>query len=75
MARRVVEQEWGQRPDRQLEHAPAGSTCRVRLGDRLAPLIGAAPGTCVVSDTTTHNLHQVLAAALRIADDRDAGAG
>ena len=25
----------------------------------------------MVSDTTTHNLYQVLAAALRIADDRD----
>jgi len=37
-----------------------------RLGDRLAPLIGAAPGDVAVTDTTSLNLFKALAAALRI---------
>ncbi|MEJ7804513.1 MAG: kynureninase [Telluria sp.] len=35
-----------------------------RLGDRLAPLIGARPGEVVVNDTTSLNLFKALAAAL-----------
>ncbi|MCE8017676.1 kynureninase [Halomonas sp. MCCC 1A17488] len=31
-----------------------------RLGDRLAPLLGAAPGEVLVSDTITHNLYKLL---------------
>jgi kynureninase len=70
VARRVVEQEWGE--DLIGSWNAAGwFDLPVRLGERLGPLIGAEPGTCVVTDTTTHNLHQVLAAALRIATDRD----
>ena len=68
VARRVVEQEWGH--DLIGSWNTAGSfDLPVRLGDRLAPLIGAASGTCVVTDTTSDNLFQVLGAALRIADD------
>ncbi len=37
-----------------------------RLGDRLAPLIGARPGEVVVNDTTSLNLFKALAAALRM---------
>ena len=37
-----------------------------RLGDRLAPLIGAGPGEVAVTDTTSLNLFKALAAALRI---------
>lgn len=37
-----------------------------RLGDRLAPLVGAAPGEVAVTDTTSLNLFKALAAALRI---------
>jgi kynureninase len=37
-----------------------------RLGDRLAPLIGAKPGEVVVTDTTSLNLFKALAAALDI---------
>jgi kynureninase len=37
-----------------------------RLGDRLAPLIGARPGEVVVTDTTSLNLFKALAAALEI---------
>jgi kynureninase len=37
-----------------------------RLGDRLAPLIGARPGEVVVNDTTSLNLFKALAAALKM---------
>lgn len=37
-----------------------------RLGDRLAPLVGAARGEVAVTDTTSLNLFKALAAALRI---------
>ncbi|WP_426107023.1 kynureninase [Massilia sp. TSP1-1-2] len=37
-----------------------------RLGDRLAPLIGARAGEVVVNDTTSLNLFKALAAALRM---------
>jgi kynureninase len=35
-----------------------------RLGDKLAPLVGAKPGEVVVTDTTSINLFKALAAAL-----------
>ena len=34
-----------------------------RVGDRIAKLIGAAPGTVTVADSTTINLYKVLMAA------------
>jgi len=37
-----------------------------RLGDRLAPLIGARAGEVVVTDTTSLNLFKALAAAMQI---------
>jgi kynureninase len=41
-----------------------------RLGHRIAGLIGAAPGTVVVADSTSINLFKVLAAALRLRPGR-----
>jgi kynureninase len=41
-----------------------------RVGDRLAPLIGAGPGEVVVHDSTTVNLYQLVRAALRLRPDR-----
>lgn len=37
-----------------------------RLGDKIAPLVGAAPGELVVADSTSINLYKVLSAALNI---------
>ena len=39
-----------------------------RVGDRLAPIIGAPPGTVIVHDSTTVNLYQLVHAALALRD-------
>lgn len=41
-----------------------------RVGERIAKLIGAAPGTVMVADSTSVNLFKVLVAALRLRPDR-----
>jgi len=41
-----------------------------RVGARIAPLVGAAPGTVTVADSTSVNLFKVLAAALRLRPGR-----
>lgn len=41
-----------------------------RVGDRLAPLIGAAAGEVVVHDSTTVNLYQLVDAACALRPDR-----
>jgi kynureninase len=41
-----------------------------RVGDKIAGLIGAAPGEVVVADSTSINLFKVLAAALTLNPDR-----
>lgn len=43
-----------------------------RLGDRLAPLIGAGPGEVLVTDSTTVNLFKLLQVALQLRPDRRA---
>lgn len=41
-----------------------------RVGDRLAPLIGARPGEVAVHDSTTVNLYQLIRAVRRLRPDR-----
>ena len=43
-----------------------------RVGDRLAPLIGARPGEVAVHDSTTVNLYQLVRAAIRLRPDHTA---
>jgi kynureninase len=68
-ARDVVGQEWGQGLIRSWNTA-GWFALPGRLGDRLAPLIGAQDGEVVVTDTTSLNLFKALAAALAIQADR-----
>nr|WP_255465806.1 aminotransferase class V-fold PLP-dependent enzyme [Cellulomonas sp. APG4] len=41
-----------------------------RIGDHLAPVLGASPGQVLVGDSTTVQLHQALSAALRLTPGR-----
>ncbi|MCC2973495.1 kynureninase [Massilia sp. IC2-476] len=61
----VVAREWGQDLIKSWNTAGWFELPK-RLGDRLAPLIGANAGEVVVTDTTSLNLFKALAAALQI---------
>jgi kynureninase len=70
-AAQVVQQEWGEGLIRSWNSAGWFALPR-RLGDRLAPLIGAGPDEVLVTDTTSVNLFKLLAAMLRLQGERDA---
>ncbi len=61
----VVAQEWGVDLIRSWNQA-GWFDLPLRLGDMLAPLIGAAAGEVAVTDSTSINLFKVLAAALQL---------
>jgi kynureninase len=65
-AARVVEQEWGQGLIRSWNSA-GWFDLPERLGNRIAPLIGAGPDQVVATDSTSINLFKVLSAALTMA--------
>lgn len=44
---------------------------QIRLGDLLAPLIGASPGEVLISDSTSVNLYKLAWAAVKARPDRD----
>jgi kynureninase len=69
----VVAREWGQDLIRSWNSAGWFDLPR-RLGDRLAPLIGARAGEVVVTDSTSLNLYKALAAGLNM-QASGAGAG
>jgi kynureninase len=66
--RAVVEQEWGRDLVRGWNagwwDAPS------RVGDKIAPLIGAAPGQVLVSDSTSANLFKLVMAGLALKPGR-----
>ncbi|MQA19568.1 kynureninase [Rugamonas rivuli] len=64
-AQQVIAQEWGHDLIRSWNTAGWFDLPK-RLGNRLAPLIGAADGEVVVTDTTSVNLFKALAAALHM---------
>ncbi|MBN8902264.1 MAG: kynureninase, partial [Rhodospirillales bacterium] len=59
----VVAQEWGQSLIRAW-NAHGWIDLGVRVGEKIGRLIGAAPGSTVVADSTSINLFKLLAAAL-----------
>jgi len=61
----VVTEEWG-RDLIQSWNTAGWFSLPQRLGNRIAPLIGAGPDQTVVTDTTSINLYKVLTAALRM---------
>ncbi|RLK35430.1 kynureninase [Cupriavidus plantarum] len=69
-AAEVVASEWGEGLIRSWNDAGWFDLPR-RLGNKLAPLIGAKEDEVVVTDTTSINLFKVLAAALRVQEQRD----
>ncbi len=69
-AQEVISAEWGDGLIRSWNTAD-WFTLPQRLGNKLAPLIGAKPDEVVITDTTSVNLFKVLAAALRVQDARD----
>ncbi|MEU1623817.1 kynureninase [Streptomyces sp. NPDC020096] len=64
----VVEREWGRLRIRSWDES-GWWTAPERVGDRIAPLIGAAPGQVVVGDSTSVNVFKALVAAVRMAPD------
>ena len=62
----VVQQEWGQGLIRSWNSA-GWMALSQRVGDKIARLVGAAPGELVVADSTSVNLFKVLSAALDLA--------
>jgi len=65
--RRVLHDEWAGGLIRSWEH---WVDLPQQVGNRLAPLIGAAPGEVVVHDSTTVNLFQLVDAACALRPDR-----
>ena len=64
-AQQVIADEWGADLIRSWNKA-GWFDLPSRLGDKLAPLVGAKADELVVTDTTSINLFKVLAAAVRI---------
>ncbi|UNZ18265.1 kynureninase [Streptomyces sp. 891-h] len=70
----VVSREWGQLRIRSWEES-GWWTMPERVGERVAPLIGAGPGQVVVSDSTSVNILKALIGAVRIARRDDPARG
>jgi kynureninase len=67
--RRVVAEEWGEGLIRSWNAAHWIELPR-RVGDKIAPLIGAEPGEVVAADSTSVNLFKLLSAALELQKGR-----
>ncbi|TWF86244.1 kynureninase [Streptomyces capillispiralis] len=68
----VVRRQWGEARIRSWTEG-GWWTAPERIGDRIAPLVGAAPGQIVVGDSTSVNVFKALVGAVRLArlDGRD----
>ncbi|KQX09405.1 kynureninase [Streptomyces sp. Root431] len=67
----VITREWGELRIRSWDES-GWWTAPERIGDRIAPIVGAAPGQIVVGDSTSVNVFKAVVAAARInGDERD----
>ena len=66
---RAIEDHWGRDLIQSWVKADWVNLQR-RVGNKIAPLIGAAPDTVVATDSTSVNLFKVLSAALSLQPDR-----
>ncbi|MGW2614656.1 kynureninase [Streptomyces sp. NPDC001500] len=64
----VVRRQWGALKIRSWDES-GWWTAPERIGDRIAPLVGAAAGQIVVGDSTSVNVFKALVGAVRLADD------
>jgi kynureninase len=69
MVDRVVRHEWGDRLIRSWNDG--WWDLQLKIGNRLAPLIGAGPGEVIISDSTSVNLYKLATASLRARPGRD----
>lgn len=66
----VITREWGELRIRSWDES-GWWTAPERIGDRIAPIVGAAPGQIVVGDSTSVNVFKAVVAAARLnGDDR-----
>ncbi|MGM9345958.1 kynureninase [Streptomyces salinarius] len=68
----VVRRQWGELLIRSWEES-GWWTAPERIGDRIAPLVGAAAGQVVVGDSTSVNVFKALVAAVRMAQEDGPG--
>ncbi|MDG9712097.1 kynureninase [Streptomyces sp. DH10] len=64
----VVRRQWGELRIRSWEES-GWWTAPERIGDRIGPLVGAAPGQIVVGDSTSVNVFKALVGAVRLAGE------
>ncbi|QEV19238.1 kynureninase [Streptomyces alboniger] len=69
----VIARQWGELRIRSWDES-GWWTAPERIGDRVAPLIGAAPGQVVVGDSTSVNVFKALVGAVRLARGEVSGA-
>ncbi|WP_328425363.1 kynureninase [Streptomyces sp. NBC_00443] len=68
----VVLRQWGRMRIRSWDES-GWWTAPERIGDRIAPLVGAAAGQIVVGDSTSVNVFKALVAAVRMAESAGPG--
>ncbi|WP_432059383.1 kynureninase [Streptomyces sp. S1] len=64
----VITREWGELRIRSWDES-GWWTAPERVGERIAPIVGAAPGQVVVGDSTSVNVFKAVVAAARLAGD------
>ncbi|MGJ7414349.1 kynureninase [Streptomyces cinereoruber] len=64
----VITREWGELRIRSWDES-GWWTAPERVGERIAPIVGAGPGQVVVGDSTSVNVFKAVVAAARLAGD------